>query len=270
MIKCWGLWPLPPVLHRRIQSWASGRHLSVDDPVLGAAAPTACSALDDPVRGGLSRATDDAVVLFWPLLLVLPRMIQSGALHGVVTASLHQHGLLVFAAALLLFGLVFLAAAPLHHGLVLLSGSLHHQDRVLIITSLYLFGLGLVTACLHDHCLVLLVESLHHRGLFALDHFFASPRRRPYQCCTASCRRHPLHCTTASPWLCPLRCIRCYIGTFCTQVEQFPKGLEVNAVEGGDQSCTRGSFSIFNQPIVCLTDLCEVWNEPKDRDSHWG
>ena len=34
-----------------------------------------------------------AVFLFWPLLLVLPQMIQSTALHGLLTASLHPHGL---------------------------------------------------------------------------------------------------------------------------------------------------------------------------------
>ena len=36
---------------RMIQSGAPGRHLSLDDPVRGTAAPAACSAPDDPVRG---------------------------------------------------------------------------------------------------------------------------------------------------------------------------------------------------------------------------
>ena len=36
---------------RMIQSGASGHYLSRDDPVRGAAAPAACSAPDDPVRG---------------------------------------------------------------------------------------------------------------------------------------------------------------------------------------------------------------------------
>ena len=36
---------------RMIQSGASCRHLSLDDPVWGTAAPAACSAPDDPVRG---------------------------------------------------------------------------------------------------------------------------------------------------------------------------------------------------------------------------
>ena len=36
---------------RMIQSGAPGRHLFLDDPVRGTAAPAACSAPDDPVRG---------------------------------------------------------------------------------------------------------------------------------------------------------------------------------------------------------------------------
>ena len=44
----------------------------------------------DPPRMIQTRAsglisTDDALVVLWPLLLVLPRMIESWALHGLVT-----------------------------------------------------------------------------------------------------------------------------------------------------------------------------------------
>ena len=40
------------------------------------------------------------VVVFWPLLLVLPRVIQSRGLHGLVTASLHHQGLVPVSASL--------------------------------------------------------------------------------------------------------------------------------------------------------------------------
>ena len=80
---------------RMIQSGAPGRLLSLDDPVRG------LLLLDPPRRiqpGGSGLfSPDDALLVLWPLLLLLPRMILSWALNGLVTVSLHLHGLLVLA-----------------------------------------------------------------------------------------------------------------------------------------------------------------------------
>ena len=56
----------------------------------------------------------------WLLLVAQPRMIQSGALHGLVltTALLHHHGL------------VLITASLHHHGLVLIAASLHHHGVI--------------------------------------------------------------------------------------------------------------------------------------------
>ena len=95
----------------------------------------------------------NARVVLRPFLLVLPRMIQSWAFLGLVSASLHyhglvrplaslhHHGLLLLAAALLLHGLVLLAAAPLHLGFGLLFTSLHHHGLFLPMVALPLRGL---------------------------------------------------------------------------------------------------------------------------------
>ena len=80
-----------------------------------------------------------ARVVLRPFLLALPRMIQSWALLGLVStslhylglvrvfASLHHHWLLLLAATLLLHGLALVAAAHLHLGLCLLSTPLLQQ-----------------------------------------------------------------------------------------------------------------------------------------------
>ena len=116
-----------------------------------------------PGASGLN-SPDDALVVLWPLLLVLPRMIQSWALHGLVTASLHHHGLLVLAVSLLLHCLILMAAVPLHRGLVDLISSLHHHGLVLSMLAPSLPGLVLIFASLHHHSLVLFAASLHHCG----------------------------------------------------------------------------------------------------------
>ena len=56
--------------------------------------------LDDPVQSGLI-SPDEALVVLWPLLLVLPRVIQSRALPGLVTTLLHHHCLVRVSASLL-------------------------------------------------------------------------------------------------------------------------------------------------------------------------
>ena len=53
----------------------------------------------------------------------------------MVSSSLHQHGLLLFAASLLLLSLVLLAPALLLYGLAPLCASLHHRGLVLIMSS---------------------------------------------------------------------------------------------------------------------------------------
>ena len=164
-IQSRGSWPLLLVLPQMIQSEASGRHLSLDDPVQGVVAPAACSDLEHPVWGVNLISPDVAVVLFWPLVLVSPRMIQSRPLHGLITASLHHHGLLWVSASLVHHGLLLLAAAPHLLSPVQLSASLHPQGLVLIIVSVHLLGLVLITASLHHHSLVLMAASLPHCGL---------------------------------------------------------------------------------------------------------
>ena len=153
------------VQSRMIQSGAPGRHLSSDDPVWG----RRLLLLDPPrmIQSGVSGiiSPDDALVVLWLLLLVLPRIFQSRALHGLVTAVLHHQRLLLFAASLLVHGLVLLAAASRHHGLVHLFTSLRHHALVLIMVALPLLGIILISAPLQHHGLDLMAASLHHRGL---------------------------------------------------------------------------------------------------------
>ena len=54
------------------------------------------------IQRGMSEliSPDVAVVVFWLLLLLLPWLIQSRALHGLLTPSLHQHGLVLVSALL--------------------------------------------------------------------------------------------------------------------------------------------------------------------------
>ena len=99
------------------------------------------------------------------LLFLFGCSFQCGALHRLVTASLHHHTLDLVSASLLHHGLVLLAAAPLLLGLVNFCFALYHHGLVLSIVSLHLLGLGLITACLHHHGLVLMAASLHHHGL---------------------------------------------------------------------------------------------------------
>ena len=97
---------------RMIQSGAPGRHLSLDYPVQRAAATAACSLrmIQSGVSGHVSPV--NALVVLWPFLLIIPTVIQSRAIHGLVSASLHYHSLdhhhgpLLLAASLLLHGLV--------------------------------------------------------------------------------------------------------------------------------------------------------------------
>ena len=119
----------------------------------------------------------NARVVLRPFLLVLPRMIQSWALPGLVSASLryhglvclfaslHQHGLLLLAAALLLHRLVLLAAGSLHLGLCLLFTPLHRHGLFLPMVALPLRGLVLISASLLYPGLILTAASLHHPGL---------------------------------------------------------------------------------------------------------
>ena len=119
----------------------------------------------------------DARVVLRPFFLVLPWMIQSWALLGLVCASLHyhglvqvfaslhHHGLLVLAAALLLQTLILLAAASLHLGLCLLFTSLHHHGLILPMVALLLRGLVLISAFLLYPGLILTAASLHYPGL---------------------------------------------------------------------------------------------------------
>ena len=167
------------------------RRLALDDPVLGARPPLCPSIiqsgrrqlllLDLPrtIRSAVSGliGPDDAIVMLWLLSLVLLRMIQSRALHGLVTASLHHHTLvrvsaslqhqwlLPLAASLLPHSLVLLAGASFQHGLVHMSASLLHHGLVLIIDSLNLLGFVLISASLHHHALVLMAAFLQQRGL---------------------------------------------------------------------------------------------------------
>ena len=127
---------------RMIQSGSSGRHLSVDDPVEGAAG--LLLVLPRMMQSGASGflPQDNVHVVLWPFSFVLPRMIQSRALHGLVSAlqlhhglirvlaSLHHHGIILFTPSLLLHSFVHLAAAPHHHSLVHLFTSLHHHGLV--------------------------------------------------------------------------------------------------------------------------------------------
>ena len=118
----------------------------------------------------------NARVVLRPFLLVLPRMIQSWALLGLVSASLHyhilvrvfaslhHHGLLLLAAALLLHRLVLVAAAPLHLGLGLLFTLLHHHGLILPMVALPLRSLVLISASLLYPCLILMAASLHYPG----------------------------------------------------------------------------------------------------------
>ena len=148
MIQCGGRRLLLLVPLRMIQSGASG--------------------LISPVN---------ARVVLRPFLLVFPRMIQSWALHGLVSAllhyhglvrvfaSLHHHGILLLAASLFLHGLVLSAAAPLHLSLVLLFTSLHHHGLVLPMVALPLRSLVFTSASLLYHGLFLTADSLHQLGL---------------------------------------------------------------------------------------------------------
>ena len=168
MIRSGGLWLLLLVPLRMIQSGASG----VMSPV-------------------------NARVVLRPFLLVSPLMIQSWELLGLVSASLHyhglvrvlaslhHHGLLLLAAALLLYGLVLLAAAPLHLVLGLLFTSLHCHGLILPMVALPLRGLVLISASSLYPGLILTAASLHHSGLIhrsvsLLHHglvlIFADPR----------------------------------------------------------------------------------------------
>ena len=153
----------------------------------------------------------NARVLLRPFLLVLPWMIQSWVLLGLVSASLHyhglirafaslhHHGLLILAAALLLHGLVLLAAAPHHLGLGLLFTSLHHHGLVLPMVALPLRGLALISpsllpcvsspsstslppwisSALSFALLLVLSPSLHHLGLGPL---LPSPLAATFPC----------------------------------------------------------------------------------------
>ena len=117
-----------------------------------------------------------ARVVLQPFILVSPRIIQSWALLGLVSASLHYHGLVrvfaslhhfglfLLAAALLLHGLVLLAAAPLHLGLGLLFTSLHHHGLFLPMVALPVCSLVLISASLLYPGLILTAASLHNSG----------------------------------------------------------------------------------------------------------
>ena len=156
-----------------IQSGAPGGHLTLDDPVRGTAAPLLLLVLLRMIQSGVSGHISpvNALVVLWPFLLLFPRMIQCRALHGLVSASLHYHGLnhhyglLLFAASLLLLGLVLLAVAPHHHGLVLLFSTLHLHGLVLPMIALPLRGLVIISAFLLYLGLVLSAASLYHPGL---------------------------------------------------------------------------------------------------------
>ena len=150
----------PRIIQRQAAScpWmiqSGGRRLLLLDPLR----------MIQPGESGLISPDDDLVVV-WPLLLVLPRMIQSRALHGLVTASLHHHGLLILAVSLLLHCLVLLAAVPPRRGLVHLISSLHPDSLVLSMVALPPLGLVLIRASLHHHSLVLFAASSHHCGHF--------------------------------------------------------------------------------------------------------
>ena len=163
----------------------------------------------------------DAPVVLWRLLLVLPRMIQSRALHGLLTALLHLHGLvqvftllhhhrlLHFAASLLLHSHIVLPAAPHHHGLVNLFTLGHHHGRVLICASPQLQGLVRMAASLH-HCSrihrsvsllhlgpVLIIAALHLLGLVLISVSLHLPR-------VALCVASGHESVAAPPWPRPL------------------------------------------------------------------
>ena len=77
-----------------------------------------------------------ARVVLRPFLLALPRMIQSWALLGLVSASLHYLGLVRVFASLHHHWLLLLAAAPLLHGLVLMAAAHLHLGLRLLFTPL--------------------------------------------------------------------------------------------------------------------------------------
>ena len=143
-----------------------------------------------------------------PFLLVLPRMIQSWALLGLVSALLHYHGL------------VQVFASPHHHGLPLLATALPLHDLVLVAAAPLRLGLGLLFTLLHHHGfflpmvalpLLCCTPALSSRLLLCIHrpHPYlcsaAAPRPRPHLCCPASPRPRPLLCLPAFPRSCPLR-----------------------------------------------------------------
>ena len=128
----------------------------------------------------------NALVVLWLLLLVLPGMIFSRVLHGLVCDSLHyrglvraftslHQGLLLLTASLLLQGRVPLAAAPHHHRLVHLFTLLPHHSLFLPMVALPPRGLALISASLLYHGLVRTAASLYcadliHKSVPLLHH----------------------------------------------------------------------------------------------------
>ena len=135
-------------------------------------------------------------MVFWLLLLVLPRLIQSTVPHGLVTALLPHHGLVLVSVSLHHHGLPFFAASLLLHGLVLFAAAPHH------------LGLVLLCALLHYHGFVNIMVYLHLLGLLALHCVSASMQPHPQDCFSASPRPRPHQCITALPWRSPPRRIR--------------------------------------------------------------
>ena len=87
---------------------------------------------------------DVAVALFWRPLLVLRRMMESRALHGLLTALLHHHGLVQVSGSLFHHRLLPFAASVLHHDLVLLVAAPQLLRLVHLCGSLYLHSLVLI------------------------------------------------------------------------------------------------------------------------------
>ena len=161
------------------------------------------------IQSGLSGLFSlvNALVVLWPFLVVFPGNIQSTALHGLVSPSLHYHGLdhhhepFLLAASLLLHGLVLLAVASHHHVLVFLFSAPHHRKtcpphgctssrpprRHLCFFAVPLpCPLGCFSASLQPHAQVFLS---------------ASPRLLPHLCCPASPRPRLhllLHCISSA------------------------------------------------------------------------
>ena len=165
------------------------RHLFLDDPVRGAAAPAACSAPDDPVWGVWS-----------------PARPRPG--HGI-SASPRAPPLCCFTASPRLRLRGRSSASPRPRRLRFssaLSTCVFLLGLVLFFVSLHLLGPGLFSASLPLLGLVLLAASLHNRGLL---HWTASQLHHGPVHMTAALYLLGLVliCVSLPPWPCPLWCI---------------------------------------------------------------